>query len=245
MQQALLPQEYPVIPEHGREGGGRLSFGHRYLPISGLAGDFFEVFPTGPDSAALFICDVMGHGVRSAIIVSMLRGLAERGHEVADDPGEFLNQLNAGLAGILQQAGMTMFATAFMVVVDLERSELRYASAGHPAGIIRGAEGAAVLPMGGRGSGAALGLFQNSAYETRSMNLEGVKQLLLFTDGIFEVENREGEAFLQNRLVQVVSEERCEGVEELLDRVLTRVLSFAQSSRFDDDVCLLGMELSD
>lgn len=245
VQQALLPQEYPVIPEHGREGGGRLSFGHRYLPISGLAGDFFEVFPTGPDSAALFICDVMGHGVRSAIIVSMLRGLAERGHEVADDPGEFLNQLNAGLAGILQKAGMTLFATAFMVVVDLERSELRYASAGHPAGIIRGAEGAAVLPMGGRGSGAALGLFQNSAYETRSMKLEGVRQLLLFTDGIFEVENREGEAFLQNRLVQVVSEERCEGVEELLDRVLTRVLSFAQSSRFDDDVCLLGMELSD
>jgi sigma-B regulation protein RsbU (phosphoserine phosphatase) len=244
VQQALLPHEYPVVPE-GDLAGGRLAFGHRYLPISGLAGDFFEVFQTGPNSAGLFICDVMGHGVRSAIIVSMLRGLAERIHESAENPGEFLSQMNSGLAAILQKAEMTMFATAFVVIVDLDRRELRYASAGHPAGIIRGEGGAAVLPMGGRGSGPALGLFQHGEYETRSMKLDGVRQLLLFTDGIFEVENRQGEAFLQNRLVQVVSEDQCEGVEALLDRVLTRVLSFAQSSQFDDDVCLLAMEIGE
>jgi sigma-B regulation protein RsbU (phosphoserine phosphatase) len=244
VQQALLPHEYPVVPE-GDPSGGRLTFGHRYLPISGLAGDFFEVFPSGPNSAGLFICDVMGHGVRSAIIVSMLRGIAERIHDSAESPGEFLSQMNAGLAAILQKAEMTMFATAFMLIVDLEKRELRYASAGHPAGIFRGEDGAAVLPMGGRGSGAALGLFQEGKYETQTIKLDGVKQLLLFTDGIFEVENREGEAFLQNRLVQVVSEDHCEGVEALLDRVLTRVLSFAQSSQFDDDVCLLAMEIAD
>lgn len=243
VQQALLPHEYPVVPTYSTNGG-RLSFGHRYIPISGLAGDFFEVVPTSPNAAGLFICDVMGHGVRSAIIVSMLRGLAERAHESADDPGAFLGQMNAGLAAILQKAEMTMFATAFMVVVDLAKNELRYSSAGHPAAIIRGSEGASPLPLGGRGTGAALGLFPESVYETRSMSLEGIKQLLLFTDGIIEVENREGEAFLQNRLVQVVSEEQCEGVEALLDRVLARVLSFAQSQRFDDDVCLLGMEVA-
>jgi sigma-B regulation protein RsbU (phosphoserine phosphatase) len=99
--------------------------------------------------------------------------------------------------------------------------------------------------LGGRGSGPALGLFQEGTYETRSMKMTGIQQLLLFTDGIIEVENREGEAFLQNRLVQVVSEDQCEGVEALLDRVLARVLSFAQSQRFDDDVCLLGMEIAE
>ena len=243
VQQALLPHDYPIVP-HGSKDGGRLAFGHRYIPISGLAGDFFEVFPVGENSAGLFICDVMGHGVRSAIIVSMLRGLAERLHQIAGDPGEFLSQLNAGLAAILQKAEMTMFATALLVVVDLDKNELRYASAGHPAAIIRGDEGASPLPMGGRGCGAALGLFAEGHYETRSITMTGVKQILLFTDGIIEVENREGEAFLQNRLVQVVSEEDCEGVEALLDRVLARVLSFAQSQRFDDDVCLLGMQIS-
>ena len=243
VQQALLPHEYPVVPR-GCAHGGRLQFGHRYIPISGLAGDFFEVFPIGDNSAGLFICDVMGHGVRSAIIVSMLRGLSERIHQAAADPGEFLSQLNSGLAAILLKAEMTMFATAFLVVVDLESGELRYASAGHPAPILRGDDGASVLPMGGRGKGAALGLFPESDYETHSLKLSQIKQLLLFTDGIIEVENREGEAFLQNRLVQAVSEEECAGVDALLDRVLGRVRSFADSQRFDDDVCVLAMEIS-
>ncbi|MEC8941176.1 MAG: SpoIIE family protein phosphatase, partial [Verrucomicrobiota bacterium] len=81
-------------------------------------------------------------------------------------------------------------------------------------------------------------------YETRTFKLSQVKQLMLFTDGIIEVENREGEAFLQNRLVQAVSEGESIGVEALLDRVLDRVLSFAESQRFDDDVCLLAVEIS-
>ena len=98
--------------------------------------------------------------------------------------------------------------------------------------------------MGGRGKGAALGLFPESSYETHVFKLGLVKQLMLFTDGIIEVENREGEAFLQNRLVQVVSEEECDGVDALLDHVLDRVLSFAESQRFDDDVCLLAVEIS-
>ncbi len=243
VQQALLPHEYPVVPSGGKSGG-RLQFGHRYIPISGLAGDFFEVFPIGDHAAGLFICDVMGHGVRSAIIVSMVRGLAERIHQVADDPGEFLGQLNSGLAAILLKAEMTMFATAFLAVIDLENGELRYASAGHPAPIMRSEDGTSVLPMGGRGKGAALGLFPEAEYETRTFELSQIKQLMLFTDGIIEVENREGEAFLQNRLVQAVSEGECIGVDALLDRVLDRVLSFAESQRFDDDVCVLAVEIS-
>ena len=112
---------------------------------------------------------------------------------------------------------------------------------------MRGIDGATVLPLGGRGSGAALGLFQDGDYETRTLKLDGIRSLLLFTDGIFEVENREGEAFLQNRLVQVVKEadDGGDGVEALLDQVLQRVLSFAKSAQFDDDVCLLAMELRD
>ena len=217
-------------------------FGHRYLPISGLAGDFFEVFPIGPKAVGMFISDVMGHGVRSAIIVSMLRGLAEQAIGSAEDPSSFLGELNRGLTGILQKAEVTMFATAFFVVVDLENNELRYASAGHPAGIIRTRDGTGVLPLSGRRTGSALGLFQDAPYQSHRMSLDGVEQLLLFTDGIFEVENREGEAFLQNRLVKVVGEAEG-GIDELLDSVLNRVLAFAHSEQFDDDVCLLGMEV--
>ena len=100
-----------------------------------------------------------------------LRGLAERTQVTADDPAEFLVQMNQGLSGILQKAEVTMFATAFFVVVDLARKEMRYSSAGHPAGIVRSADGASVLPLGERGPGPGLGLFQDADYETRRMSL--------------------------------------------------------------------------
>jgi sigma-B regulation protein RsbU (phosphoserine phosphatase) len=243
VQQALLPREYPTLPAGVAVEESRVLFGHRYIPISGLAGDFFEVFPIGDDRMGMLICDVMGHGVRSAVVVSMLRGLGERAAEVADDPAAFLSELNKGLSAILNKADVTMFATAFFAVVDLAKDEIRYASAGHPAGIICGEEGASVLPLGESGPGPALGLFPDAKFQTQCVKARGVHYLLMFTDGIFEVENSEGEAFLQNRLVQVVTEAKGEGMEPVLDLVLERVLSFAESRRFDDDVCLLGMEL--
>lgn len=243
VQQALLPREYPTLPAGVSAEESRVRFGHRYIPISGLAGDFFEVFPIGDDQMAMFICDVMGHGIRSAVVVSMLRGLAERASEVADDPAAFLTEMNKGLSAILSKAEVTMFATAFLVVIDLKKDEVRYASAGHPSGIISGAEGASVLPLGGRGCGPGLGLFAEAEYATQSVKAKGIQHLLLFTDGIFEVENSAGEAFLQNRLVKVVAEASGKGIDDTLDLVLERVLSFAESRQFDDDVCLLGMEL--
>lgn len=242
VQQALLPQEYPTLPANGAPGESMVSFGHRYIPISGLAGDFFEVFPVGENAVAMFICDVMGHGVRSAIIVSMLRGLLDQVEHAAVDPAGFLTELNDGLSRILRQAGVTML-TAFITVIDLEARELRYASAGHPAGIVRTVDGASVLPLGGRGAGPGLGLFAEAEYETQRMKLDGIRQVLMFTDGIFEIENRAGEALLQNRLVRVVRDAESAGLEDLLGEVLERVLAFAETRQFDDDVCLLGMEL--
>lgn len=245
VQQALLPQGYPTVPSGASEEESVAAFGHRYLPISGLAGDFFEVFEIKDGVIGMFICDVMGHGVRSAVIVSMLRGLTERAAKSAEEPAAFLSELNAGLSAILAKAQVTMFATAFYAVVDFNFRELRYASAGHPAGIVSGAEGASILQLGGRGAGPALGLFGGGVYETQSLRLLDVQRLFLFTDGIFEVENAEGEAFLQNRLAEVVGIAEGRAIEEVLDDILRRVLAFAGSRQFNDDVCLLGMQINE
>ena len=235
IQQGLLPTEYPVI--------GDVQFGHRYLPISGLAGDFFEVLELGEERVGMLICDVMGHGVRSALVASLLRGLVSQAMPFAQSPAQFLQFLNDGLVTFLQKAQVTMFATAFYVVVDFKHERIRYTSAGHPAGIMSNDDGVSLLPLGGRGKGPGLGLLPHTNYGVETIPLKGVSKLLLFTDGIYEVENAEGEAFLQNRLVQTVKRSLDSDLEAQLDTILTEVKGFTESGSFDDDVCLLGMSL--
>jgi len=243
VQQALLPREYPTIPPGVAAGESRVRMAHRYLPISGLAGDFLEVYQLSDTQVGLFICDVMGHGVRSAVIVSMLRGLAERAVVYGEEPARFLTELNHGLSRILSKANVTMFATAAFMVADFGRGVLRFSSAGHPAGIMTGPGGTRRMEIGKGGPGPALGLFGGAKYGSQVVPLAEVERVLLFTDGIFEVENTEQEAFGEQRLVEVVDGLADKGIEELLDGVLERVRAFAGSGKFDDDVCLVGMEV--
>ncbi len=134
---AFTTRDFPRISDPSHQ----LGFGSRYVPISGLAGDFYEVIPLRHDCAGILICDVMGHGVRSALVVAMLRGLLEKQRALATDPGAFLLGLNEGLAAILERAGTIMFATAFYGVIDLSAGTLSYSCAGHPGPVIDGPDG--------------------------------------------------------------------------------------------------------
>ncbi|MCW1884160.1 SpoIIE family protein phosphatase [Luteolibacter flavescens] len=239
IQHALAGSSFPEVSTERAS----LHFGARYLPISGLAGDFFEVLRISDDSVGMLICDVMGHGVRSALIVAMLRGLLEKQRSSAADPSAFLHGLNNGLHAILDRAGATMFATAFYAVLDLGEGTLRYASAGHPGGIATGPGGVQQLASGKKQKGPGLGLIARADYPAGEIPLKGVHRLLLFTDGILEAENPDGEPFLEKRLMETAG--GCHGgtLEELLDLVLNRVLQYSDSHHFDDDVCLLGVEV--
>jgi len=240
VQQALATGRFP---EFGTDGGPGLAFGSRYVPISGLAGDFFEVIPVSRTQAGLLVCDVMGHGVRSALVVAMMRGLVEKERRRAGDPAAFLRGLNSGLHGILERAGVTMFATAFYLLVDLEQGELRFASAGHPGAVVSDGEGERQLLEGRGAKGPGLGLLQHADYRTTVLPLGGIRRVMLFTDGVLEASNPAGEPFLEERLLRTLGEARSMPLEGALDHVLERVLGFCESQHFDDDVCMLGVEV--
>lgn len=240
IQQTLAGAAFPEVAN----GSRALRFGSRYLPISGMAGDFFEVIQISPDTAGVLICDVMGHGVRSALVVAMLRGLLEKQRRSAADPSAFLRGLNNGLNSILDRAGATMFATAFYAVADLGAGTLRYACAGHPGAVVMGPAGVWQLATTRKERGPGLGLVAKADYPAGVQPLAEVERLLLFTDGILEAENGAGEAFLVQRLIETAAGCRGEGLEGTLDLVLNRVLGFTGGHRFEDDVCLLGVELA-
>lgn len=240
IQQALAHGGFPRV---AARNGTVAEFGSRYIPISGLAGDFFEVIPISAGMAGLLVCDVMGHGVRAALVVAMLRGLLEKQRSHASDPSMFLRGLNDGLSAILERAGTTMFATAFYAVIDLAAGTLRYACAGHPGPVLLGPQGIRQIADNRETKGPALGLIRGVAYPVGILPLSEMERLVMFTDGVLEAENRSGEPFFEKRLMELIDRHRDDPLEALLDTILETVLQFSEAKHFDDDVCLLATEL--
>ncbi len=237
IQQALTSSGFPDVSN----ARSQIHFSSRYIPISGLAGDFFEVIRISNDRIGVLICDVMGHGVRAALIVAMLRGLLEKQRSQATDPGAFLCGLNEGLAAILERAETTMFATAFFGMIDLSANTLSYACAGHPGPIIDGPDGVRQIASERNQKGPGLGLIHGSTYPTTTIPLSEIHRIVLFTDGVLEAENHQGEPFFEERLMAIIRRDSSEPTENLLDDILSSVLDFSQERNFDDDVCLLAI----
>lgn len=249
VQQALISQPYPVIPPSVPPEQTALRFCHRWIPSSSMAGDFFEIFPVSDTAVAVFVCDVMGHGVRAALITALVRGLIEELASVAADPGRFLTQLNRGLKAILERTSDVIFATASYLVVDVARAEVRYANASHPAPLyLQKHSGQVVALQTEEGPGPALGLLPDSTYDTAVRPLIEGDALLLFTDGMVEVEGPDGEEFGQARLQASVQAKLAQPLPELCDAVLVDLRRFkkpaAEGNGFADDVCIVGVEVA-
>jgi sigma-B regulation protein RsbU (phosphoserine phosphatase) len=132
LQQALLPKEYPLFPSTVTAQSARLRFAHLYRPASLVGGDFFHVVRISDHEAGIFICDVMGHGVRAALVASTVSALVGQLRDYLGDPGELLARLNRALCSTLEYSEDGLFASAFYLLADLEKGELHYANAGHP-----------------------------------------------------------------------------------------------------------------
>src|SRR6516164_8893373 len=98
LQNALLPQQYPLFPSSALPAASALGFHHFFRPSSGVGGDFFYVFQISDSVAGVFICDVMGHGVRAALVAAILRALVDEARVHATEPSRFLQELNRGLS---------------------------------------------------------------------------------------------------------------------------------------------------
>jgi len=239
IQQAFASTDFPEISTENV----RVAFGARHIPISGMAGDFHEAIQIDDHRVGLLICDVMGHGVRSALVVAMLRGLLEKMRAYAGSPSAFLSGLNEGLAAILQRAGVTMFATAFYGVVDLRKREFSFACAGHPGPVLCDARGGTrQLGVERTSRGPALGLIANAVFPESATTLDVPCRLVLHTDGVLEAENPNGELF-ERHLADVIRTHSDQPLEAALDTILNAVLEFSSNRAFDDDVCLLGCDL--
>jgi sigma-B regulation protein RsbU (phosphoserine phosphatase) len=246
LQLAMLPHEFPCVPPHKPREESDLEFFSFFFPIGAVSGDFFDVLPLSDTAVGLFICDVMGHDVRAALVTAMMRALVVDLSATTTDPGELLAQINREVAGVFKQTGSTMYATAFYLIADVARGELRYASAAHPEPLLlRRQQGTAEWLGNGAGQkkGPALGLFAEGQFPTYRRPLEVGDLIALFTDGLIEAEGADHEPFSAERLLAAVRQRTKLPAKELFTGLLDEIKRFTTHSEFEDDVCVVGMEV--
>jgi len=210
-----------------------------------MSGDFFHIARLSNHSAGICVCDVMGHGVRAALITAMLRALIETHAAQAANPGRFLTEVNNEFTKILRQTGTLVFATVLYCVINIRDRDVLLARAGHPAPlhVRHTAKEASVLPFCDGSSGPAMGLIPDAKFKTSEVTLSPGDFLLFYTDGIIEVENKKGEEFGIEGLRQSIQSNLHQPGEVLLDAIISDAYNFAGSKVLTDDACLVVAEV--
>ena len=246
IQLTMLPQQYPAFPGDVPLEQSAFQFVHRYQPAESVSGDFFSVSALSDTEAAVFICDVTGHGIRAALVTAMIRALAEELKPLAREPGNFLRKLNSDLCSILKSTGSPMLTTAFYLVADWKTGKLRFANAGHPKPLLmhRSTGRIELLTHASGRSEPALGLFDNPSYQTSEVTIAPGDFVMLFTDGLYEVQGLNEELYSQERLMLDAQNLLPKPAAQMFDELIEVIRKFAVSGEFDDDVCLVGMEFT-
>ena len=244
IQVTMLPQQYPVLPPGATPTESAFQFTHRYQPSGTVGGDFFSVHALSDTEAAVFICDVAGHGVRSALVTAMVRALGEELRPFAHDPGQFMTKLNSDLFAILKHAGSPVLTTAFYLVANSATGEMRCANAGHPRPLLLRRAAGRVDQLASRTpkQQPALGLFEQAEYQTFKTQLAVNDLVMLFTDGLFEVHSPTDELYAHEKLTAAVAKHLAQPAPQLFDLLLREIREYAADHTFEDDVCLVGMD---
>jgi sigma-B regulation protein RsbU (phosphoserine phosphatase) len=221
MQLSILPAGFP--------NSTNFRVAARYVPMTSVAGDFYDFIVADDRQAGLLIADVSGHGVPAALIASMVKLAATSQRANAADPARLLAGMNAALCGNTQ----SQFVTAAYVHLDSISGRLQYSAAGHPPMLLlRKGEIIEIVE-----NGLILAAFEFATYKNAERQLVPGDRLLLYTDGIIETANTQGEAFGQDALSALLKQTAELAPSAASDQIISTVQRWSASQ--DDDLTVL------
>jgi sigma-B regulation protein RsbU (phosphoserine phosphatase) len=231
IQTSILPREVPRLAE--------LDVAARYLPMSAVAGDFYDFLLLDDKRVGILIADVTGHGVPAALIASMLKVAFAGQTAHAEDPARVLASVNQALCGKFDDH----FVTAAYVFLDLDAKLLRYAGAGHPPVLfVNRAQGAA---RSIEQNGLFLGMFPEAEYTSLEVPLRSGDRYLLYTDGLAEAKNVSEQEFSQEGLKRFLETHSHLGTAEISYELLKEIAQWSlrpAGQNQEDDMTLLVLD---
>jgi sigma-B regulation protein RsbU (phosphoserine phosphatase) len=226
LQMKLLPDPSIVAPE------ARVAA--RVIPAESVGGDFYHLFRIPGGRTGVMIGDVSGHGYRAALIMALAMSAAAIHAQNAADPGQMLAMLLGTLRDEL--ATTEMFISMFFGVLEKKSSVLRWSNTGHPHAFIFHSSGE---PKRLAAHGPPLGMTDEAPGAAAEPWRRNEDLLVLFTDGIIDVQSPTGERLGEKRVLDVISEHRALHPDEILRRVFGMLGDYTGGAPSDDDLTLL------
>lgn len=227
IQQKLLPKTVPILNDY--------EIGVEMRPYYDVGGDFFDFITHDGGPLSICLADVSGKSLPASMIMSTAQATLRALNSFPTlSPRDVIGRLNRQLCSSTQS---NKFVTMFYAVLDPETNTMQYINAGHNPPILIKNDGSVEYLRDG---GMVIGLFPDVDYRVGSFQFEKGTELLIFTDGLSEVMDEEGEEFGDDRLVHALLELRGKGTAtQAKDELINQVLSFSSGKMVDDLTVML------
>jgi sigma-B regulation protein RsbU (phosphoserine phosphatase) len=216
-----------LLPIANREGAF-FSTAAASIACRAVGGDFYDYVDLPTDQFGFIIGDVAGKGSPAALLAAAVLGMFSAEATYQKRAAPLMTRLNRGL---FRRAIEARFLTSFYGMLAPDGS-LTYCNAGHNAPLLVSASGIRRLETGG----VVLGLFDTASFEEETLTLEPGDLIVLFSDGVTEAMNAEGEEFTDDRLIACANAHRGESPQQVLDALLADVHTFCAGEPQSDDV---------
>jgi serine phosphatase RsbU (regulator of sigma subunit) len=227
IQQSLLPKALPV--------GGWLRAAGSSVATHLVGGDYFDVAEVTPQCWSAVVADVSGKGVSSALLASLLQGALLSATDNPESLGRRMDRLNRFMN---DRTGGEKYATVFQCLLHRD-GRLSYVNAAHCPPLIVRAGG---LHASLEATSMPVGLLVDARFESAEDKLEDGDKLVIYSDGVTESENTQGEFFGKQRLREVVAAHAGESCAAIHDAVVKAVAVFTEGAPQADDITVLVLE---
>ncbi len=207
------------------------------IPALEVGGDFFNYFALTDGRAAILIGDVSGKGVAAALLMANVQATLKARLPMAESLASLASQLDEEIAA---QTPPQTYLTLFMGILDAGQRRLVWVNAGHnPQYALRPDGSLSRMESTGR----PLGLLPGAGYEERHMSLSEGDSLFLYTDGLTEAANAQGEQFGTDRLEAVLAKESAQNLDAILERVETAAQDHRRGAEPGDDATMVVLKI--
>ncbi|MBN1542492.1 SpoIIE family protein phosphatase [candidate division KSB1 bacterium] len=230
IQQRLLPRDNPQIP--GVQIAGL------NIPSSQVGGDYYDSIPLENARVACVIADVSGKGVGASLLMSNIQASIHSLITGYNDWAAMIARINNL---IYSRTSYDKFITLFFIEIDPRRMQATFVNAGHNPPYLMRSDGT-LLPL--EEGGLIIGMMPDVVYRSGTIPLQKGDLILMFTDGVTEARNQNGEEFEETGVQNFLLSHRDCSVQEIVDRLLTCVREFAQDGILPDDLTVLGVRIA-